>query len=62
MARLNKVIELLEEGKVVFGGGMAWTGNIDEAMAFADMGYDFVIFEISSFTKGVAKAASVLRC
>jgi 4-hydroxy-2-oxoheptanedioate aldolase len=46
MARLNKVIELLEQGKVVFGGGMAWTGNIDEAMAFADMGYDFVIFEM----------------
>jgi len=44
--RLNKVIELLEQGKVVFGGGMAWTGNIDEAMAFADMGYDFVIFEM----------------
>jgi 4-hydroxy-2-oxoheptanedioate aldolase len=46
MARLNKVIELLEQGKVVFGGGMAWTGNIDEAMAFADLGYDFVIFEM----------------
>lgn len=46
MARLNKVIELLEQGKVVFGGGMAWTGNIDEAMAFADMGYDFIIFEM----------------
>jgi 4-hydroxy-2-oxoheptanedioate aldolase len=45
-ARLNKVIELLEQGKVVFGGGMAWTGNIDEAMAFADLGYDFVIFEM----------------
>ena len=44
--RLNKVIELLEQGRVVFGGGMAWTGNIDEAMAFADMGYDFVIFEM----------------
>lgn len=44
--RLNKVIELLEQGKVVFGGGMVWTGNIDEAMAFADLGYDFAIFEM----------------
>jgi 4-hydroxy-2-oxoheptanedioate aldolase len=40
------VIALLEHGKVVFGGGMAWTGKSDEAMAFADMGYDFVIFEM----------------
>ncbi len=29
MARLNKVIERLEQGKVVFGGGMAWTGDIE---------------------------------
>ena len=42
--RLNKVIELLEQGKVVFGGGMVWTGNVDEATAFADLGYDFIIF------------------
>ena len=46
MAQLNKVIELLEQGEMVFGGGMAWTGNIDEAMAFADMGYDCGIFEM----------------
>ncbi len=44
--RLNKVIELLEHGKVVFGGGMVWTGNADEATAFADLGYDFIIFEM----------------
>jgi 4-hydroxy-2-oxoheptanedioate aldolase len=44
--RLNKVIELLEQGKVVFGGGMVWTGNVDEATAFADLGYDFIIFEM----------------
>ncbi len=44
--RLNKVIELLEAGQVVFGGGMVWTGNIDEAMAYADLGYDFLIFEM----------------
>jgi hypothetical protein len=40
------VIELLERGHVIFGGGMAWTDNSDEAMAFADLGYDFVIFEM----------------
>ena len=40
------MIELLERGYVVFGGGMAWTGNSDEAMAFADLGCDFVIFEM----------------
>ncbi len=28
--RLNKVIDLLEHGKVVFGGGMAWTDNIEQ--------------------------------
>lgn len=44
--RLNKVIELLEAGQVVFGGGMVWTGNCDEAMAYADLGYDFIIFEM----------------
>ena len=44
--RLNKVIELLEAGQVVFGGGMVWTGNADEAMAYADLGYDFIIFEM----------------
>jgi 4-hydroxy-2-oxoheptanedioate aldolase len=44
--RLNKVIELLEAGQVVFGGGMVWTGNVDEAMAYADLGYDFIIFEM----------------
>ena len=44
-ARLNKVIELLEQGKVVFGGGMVWTGNIDEVRDYADMGYDFIILE-----------------
>lgn len=45
-SRLNRVIELLEAGQVVFGGGMVWTGNVDEAMAYADLGYDFIIFEM----------------
>jgi 4-hydroxy-2-oxoheptanedioate aldolase len=44
--RLNKVIELLQQGKTVFGGAMAFTGNIDDAMAFSDLGYDFVVFEM----------------
>jgi hypothetical protein len=42
--RLNKVIELLEQGKVVFGGSMVWSGNVEEATAFAELGYDFIIF------------------
>ena len=44
--RINKVIELLEAEQVVFGGAMALTGNIDEAMAFADLDYDFFLFEM----------------
>jgi 4-hydroxy-2-oxoheptanedioate aldolase len=46
MPRLNKVIELLEQGKVVFGGAVVVPGNIEGAMAFADLGYDFIIFEM----------------
>jgi 4-hydroxy-2-oxoheptanedioate aldolase len=46
MARLNKVIELLEQGKTVFGGAIVSPGNIDQAIAFGDMGYDFIIFEM----------------
>jgi len=46
MPRLNKVIELLEQGKVAFGGAIVSPGNIDNAIAFADLGYDFVIFEM----------------
>ncbi len=44
--RLNKVIELLEQGKVVFGGAVVLPGNIDDAVAFGDVGYDFLIFEM----------------
>ncbi|MBI3801802.1 MAG: aldolase [Deltaproteobacteria bacterium] len=44
--RLNKVIELLEQGKVVFGGAIVLPGNIDDAIAFGDVGYDFLIFEM----------------
>src|SRR5713226_423765 len=44
--RLNKVIELLEQGKVVFGGAVVVPGNIEQALAFSDVGYDFLIFEM----------------
>src|SRR5436190_5281379 len=44
--RLNKVIELLEQGKVVLGGAVVVPGNIEQALAFSDMGYDFLIFEM----------------
>jgi 4-hydroxy-2-oxoheptanedioate aldolase len=44
--RLNKVIELLEQGKVVFGGAVVAPGNIENAIAFSDMGHDFLIFEM----------------
>lgn len=46
MARLNKVIELLEQGKVVFGGAVVSPGNPEGAIALADLGYDFIIFEM----------------
>jgi 4-hydroxy-2-oxoheptanedioate aldolase len=46
MARLNKVIELLEQDKVVFGGAVVSPGNPEGAMAFAELGYDFIIFEM----------------
>jgi 4-hydroxy-2-oxoheptanedioate aldolase len=46
MPRLNKVIELLEQGKVAFGGGVVTPGELDYTMAFADVGYDFIIFEM----------------
>jgi 4-hydroxy-2-oxoheptanedioate aldolase len=44
--RLNKIIGMLEQGKVVFGGIFVRNGNIDDAMVFADLGYDFVIIEM----------------
>jgi 4-hydroxy-2-oxoheptanedioate aldolase len=44
--RLNKIIDLLEQDKVVFGGIFVRNGNIDDAMLFADLRYDFVIIEM----------------
>ena len=43
--RLNKVIDLLEQGKVVFSSGIVSNGNIDDLMYVADSDYDFVIIE-----------------
>ena len=44
--RLNKVIDLLEQGKTVFCGGMVPTGNIPEATYIGDSDYDFCIVEM----------------
>ena len=43
--RLNKVVQLLEEGKHVFGS-FAPNGSIEDAIYFGDSDYDFVIFEM----------------
>ena len=43
--RLNKVIELLEQGKTVFCGGMVHNGNFDEVIEMADSDYDFCMIE-----------------
>ena len=43
--RLNKVIDLLEQGKTVFCGGMVYNGNLDDMMYMADSDYDFCIIE-----------------
>ena len=44
--RYSKVIQLLEEGKPVFGTGLIWNGNLDEMMYFADSDYDMVMIEM----------------
>ena len=43
--RLNKVIDLLEQEKTVFCGGMVHNGNLDDVMFMADSDYDFCIIE-----------------
>ena len=43
--RLNKVIDLLEQGKVAFSGGMVYNGNLDDILYMADSDYDFCIIE-----------------
>ena len=44
--RLNKVIDLLEQGDVVFCGGMVHNGNLDDVIYMADSDYDFCIIEM----------------
>ncbi len=39
--RLNKVIELLEQGKVVFGGAVVLPGNIDDVISSPPAAYAF---------------------
>ena len=43
--RLNKVIDLLEQGQVVFSSGTIMNGNLDDIVCVADSDYDFVIIE-----------------
>ena len=43
--RLNKVIDLLERGEVVFCGGVISNGNLDDIVYMADSDYDFCILE-----------------
>lgn len=44
--RYSKVIQLLEQGKPVFGSGLIWNGNLDEMTYFADSDYDMVMIEM----------------
>ena len=44
--RLNKVIDILEQGKTVFCGGMVYNGNLDDIIYMADSDYDFCIIEM----------------
>ena len=43
--RLNKVIELLEQDKVVFSTGTIMNGNIDDITYVADSNFDMIIIE-----------------
>ena len=45
MPRLNKVIELIEEGKVAFGPFVP-TGSIPDATWIASSQYDAAVFEL----------------
>lgn len=44
--RLNKVIDLLERGQVVFSSGTIMSDNLDDIMFVADADYDFAIIEM----------------
>jgi hypothetical protein len=43
--RLNKVIELLQQGQPVFSCGTVMSGNYDELQALSRSDYDLVIVE-----------------
>ena len=43
--RLNKAIELLEQGKTVFSTGTVPSGNIDDITFVADSDFDMIILE-----------------
>ena len=43
--RLNKVIELLEQGKTVFGA-LVRNGNLDDVLELGDSDYDFCYIEM----------------
>ena len=44
--RLNRVIDLLAQGKIVFSGGIISNGNLDDAIFMADSDYDFCIIDM----------------
>jgi hypothetical protein len=46
VARYNKVIDLLEQGKTVFASGLVWNGNLDDLTFIADSDYDMVMIEM----------------
>lgn len=43
--RVNTAIDLLTRGRVAFGGGFVACGSPEDAVAFAELGYDFVIVD-----------------
>ena len=60
MARYNKVIELLEQGKPVFCSGLVWNGNLDDLAFVADSEYDMTIIEMEHRIS--ASTSSECRC
>ena len=58
---LNKVIELLEQGKPVFGS-LCMNGNYDDLLKFSDSDYDFVIVEMEHEGYDVPSLRLSLQC
>ena len=46
MARINKLIEVLEQGKVAIGPGTFPNGDYGQAMTYAESSYDFAIIDM----------------